>query len=303
MATRANEILPFPGNGKQNRVSPAARHPDTITLALALQTTLDIEAQLKILFNEIANYVSISGASFSHKELKLGHRIGDVARHSCSYNLELMNREIGTLEFSRSNRFEEDQLEIIEYLLSAALYPLNNAIEYFKALKLAQRDPLTGISNRLALDETLEREINRSQRYDLPLSMMVIDLDHFKKINDSYGHSTGDLVLKEAVNCIERALRVSDQVFRFGGEEFVVLLTDTDIESSHVVAERIRTCIKSSPIINNEMEIYFSASIGIAELGDSDTEQSLFDHADSALYQAKSEGRDRVAFWKDSFEK
>jgi len=299
MATRAKQVVNFPATPQQ-RVVEVKRHPDTISLALALQTTLDIEELLNILYTEIASYVAIEGASYVHNELKINHRIEDVARHSCSYNLDLKGSNLGTLEFSRSNRFEPEQLEIIEYLLSAALYPLKNAIDHQKALNLAYRDPLTGIANRMSMNETLQREVNRAHRYNIPLSMLVIDLDHFKLVNDNYGHSTGDLVLKETVNCIESALRLSDQAFRFGGEEFIVLLTDSSIDAAQTVAERVRCCIESSSVITAETEIRFTASIGIAELGQEDSEMSLFDYADKALYLAKSEGRNRVATWKRS---
>lgn len=299
MATKAKQILQFPTN-QQNRAVETKRHPDTISLALELQTTLSIESQLKILFNEIANYIPLDGASYVNKELKMNHRIADIARHSCSYNLTLLDNDLGTLEFSRSDRFEEDHLEIIEYLLSAALYPLKNAVDYQKALKLAHRDPLTGISNRLSMTETLQREVNRAQRYDLPLTMLMIDLDHFKSVNDNYGHSTGDAVLKEAVNCIQQGLRISDQPFRFGGEEFVVLLADTNADDARVVAERIRGCIEANTVINNEFVVRFTASIGLAELKPQDNEQTLFDHADKALYTAKNEGRNRVVSWNES---
>lgn len=299
MAPRAKQVVAFPTTQLNRRVE-AKRHPDTISLALALQTTLDVEALLQILFNEISSYIGIDGASYIHKELKLSHRIKDVARHSCSYNLDLMGTNLGTLEFSRSIRFTDDQLEVIEYLLSAALYPLNNAIEYKRALNLAHRDPLTGIGNRMSMSESLKREINRAQRYELPLSMLMIDLDHFKSINDNYGHSTGDIVLKEAVHCIEQSLRLSDLPFRFGGEEFVVLLTDTNLEAAQIVAERIRGCIESNTVTNNEFSIHFTTSVGIAELGNEDSEQTLFDHADNALYLAKSEGRNRVECWQES---
>ena len=299
MATRAKQVVNFPATPQQ-RVVEVKRHPDTISLALALQTTLDIEELLNILYTEIASYVAIEGASYVHNELKINHRIEDVARHSCSYNLDLKGSNLGTLEFSRSNRFEPEQLEIIEYLLSAALYPLKNAIDHQKALNLAYRDPLTGIANRMSMNETLQREVNRAHRYNIPLSMLMIDLDHFKMVNDNYGHSTGDLVLKETVNCIESALRLSDQAFRFGGEEFIVLLTDSSIDAAQTVAERVRCCIESSSVITAETEIRFTASIGIAELGQEDSEMSLFDYADKALYLAKSEGRNRVATWKRS---
>ena len=298
MAPRAKQVVPFPTT-QINRSIEAKRHPDSVSLALTLQTTLNIKAQLQILFNEISGSVAIEGASYAHKELEMNYRVGETSRHSCSYSLDLMGDNLGTLVFNHSSRFTKEQLETIEYLLSAALYPLNNAIKYKRALNLARRDPLTGIANRISMTETLEREVNRAQRYESPLSILMIDLDHFKAVNDNYGHSTGDVVLKEAVRCIKQGLRLSDQPFRFGGEEFVVLLTNTNLEASQIVAERIRNCMESSAVINNEFTIRFTTSIGIAELESQDSEQSLFDHADKALYQAKSEGRNRVVCWKD----
>ncbi|MDH3354869.1 MAG: GGDEF domain-containing protein [Chromatiales bacterium] len=300
MENRAIQVVPFPSK-QQERTSTAKRHPDTISLALELQTTLDLEAQLNILFTEIAHYIQLDGASYVHNELQVNLRIKDVARHSCSYNLELLGSELGTLEFSRGIRFSEADLEIIEYLLSAALYPLNNAINYHKALKLAQRDPLTGIANRLSMDETIQREINRAQRYKLPLSMLMIDLDHFKAVNDNYGHSTGDKVIQEAALKIQEALRLSDHAFRFGGEEFAVLLTDTNLEDAQIVAERIRENIANTNVSNNEFNIKFTVSIGVTELKEGDSQQNFFNHADDALYLAKSEGRNCISAWKESY--
>ncbi len=299
MATRAKQVVHFPGRRQQRRTVESRNHPDTFSLTLALQTTLDVEAQLKILYREISSHLSIEGASYIHQDLKISYRFDDVARHSCSYNMDLMGKNLGTLEFTRSSRFSEEELDLIEHLLSVTLYPLNNAIDYQKAIQLAHRDPLTGIANRLSLNEALIREINRTQRYNLSLTILMIDLDHFKAINDSYGHSSGDLVLQESATRIENSLRLSDQAFRIGGEEFVVLLPDTDLESAKVVAERIRKSIASKPVTNNEFEINFTTSIGIAELGEHDNEKSLFDHADKALYLAKNGGRNRFASWNE----
>lgn len=158
------------------------------------------------------------------------------------------------------------------------------------------KDPLTGLYNRRYLNEMLEREIRRAIRADHPLGLLMLDLDHFKKFNDTFGHEAGDAVLREAATFLIKSIRAEDVVCRFGGEEFVVILPTADLKAAHMRAERIRSKVRELKVTHQGQPLgTISVSIGVAVLplhGSASAE--LLEAADAALYRAKKEGRDRV---------
>ena len=154
----------------------------------------------------------------------------------------------------------------------------------------ATTDPLTGIANRRLLEDELERMIAQAHRYELPLSIVLMDLDHFKAVNDEHGHDTGDRVLVETVERVKASVRDADLLARWGGEEFLLLAPHTDHEAACALAERCRAAIGRSPMEVGEV----TASFGVATLDAADDARALFRRADLALYTAKQEGRDRV---------
>lgn len=159
----------------------------------------------------------------------------------------------------------------------------------------ANRDPLTGALNRRSFTLFTEKAMAQSRRYDKPLSVLVMDLDDFKKINDSLGHDIGDMLLCRFVKVAERVLRSDDIFCRFGGEEFVALLPNTTAEQALVAGERLRTTFvagSTAKEISNDIPPV-TVSIGIADLGKDEDFESLFRRADVALYQAKDKGRNR----------
>ncbi|CAA0100154.1 diguanylate cyclase [Zhongshania aliphaticivorans] len=163
--------------------------------------------------------------------------------------------------------------------------------------QLASRDALTQCWNRRMIDELFANSIAESTRKRSKFSLMVLDIDHFKRVNDTFGHSAGDAALKHVVNILNTNLREYDQVGRYGGEEFVILLPATDRNEAWGVAERIRSAIQFQPtILNDDLKIDVTASIGIAEFDRSrDANQSaFFERADKALYTAKQTGRNRI---------
>lgn len=159
------------------------------------------------------------------------------------------------------------------------------------------RDPLTGIYNRRYLEEMLERETRRAVRAEHGLGVLMLDLDRFKKFNDTYGHDAGDLVLREAASLLLRSVRAEDIVCRFGGEEFVVILPVADLKVTEARAERIRSRLRELSVMHQGQSLgMITVSIGVAELPQhGTTAQELLESADAALYRAKREGRDRVA--------
>lgn len=161
-------------------------------------------------------------------------------------------------------------------------------------------DPLTKVYNRRYLDRRLEEEVARSKRYSLGLSVLMIDIDHFKRVNDTYGHQGGDTALSTMGHLLKTALRDLDVVARYGGEEFMVLCVNTGIDGAALVAERLRHLVESHPVeiadaSGGSQTIQINISIGVAGLSASiDSKAALIQAADKALYRAKQEGRNRV---------
>jgi diguanylate cyclase (GGDEF)-like protein len=162
--------------------------------------------------------------------------------------------------------------------------------------KLSKLDPLTGALNRREFVATFERELARSNRYGQPLSVVIVDIDHFKSINDRHGHLAGDAVLTAASAMLQQELRTEDSLARYGGEEFVVLLPSTEGDGARAVAERCRTRLASTPIIADGASVSLTASFGVASraAGDPARAETLLRVADDALYRAKKGGRNRV---------
>ncbi len=152
-------------------------------------------------------------------------------------------------------------------------------------------DVLTGISNRLSYDEQIIKEIARSKRYKKPLSLAVIDIDYFKKINDRFGHKAGDKVLKAVATVCKENIRDSDFLARYGGEEFVLLLPETDVEEAGIAVENLRRVVESCNFYHQNQTVLVTVSIGFTELQPGDDNDGFFNRADKALYAAKSGGR------------
>jgi diguanylate cyclase (GGDEF)-like protein len=205
------------------------------------------------------------------------------------------------MKTSQGREFMAEMAAIsVDYGGSRAILVALNDISQRKELEAelfrqASTDSLTGVSNRRYFLAQAEQELRRSRRFARPLSVMMIDLDHFKKINDTHGHAVGDAVLQGVVRRALESLRQSDQLGRLGGEEFAVVLPETDLAAATEVAERLRKHIAERPLIAERQPIHSSVSVGVAQLGAEDSSiDALFSRADAALYRAKNGGRDRV---------
>jgi len=167
------------------------------------------------------------------------------------------------------------------------------------ALKhIASTDPLTQVFNRRKLQEQAELEIARARRHDEPLSVLLLDADHFKSINDEYGHSVGDLVLIHLCRLSESVMRENDLIARYGGEEFVILLPHTGLQGANELAARIQSHLKDYPFRSEEEIIPLTVSIGIACLETETSFADLIGDADKALYDAKESGRNCIKSFK-----
>jgi diguanylate cyclase (GGDEF)-like protein len=164
-----------------------------------------------------------------------------------------------------------------------------------KLVEMNMKDGLTGIFNRRYLDKRLEEEYQRARRYGRILSLIVLDIDYFKKVNDNYGHQCGDLILKNVADKIASSIRKTDCLGRYGGEEFCCILPETGLEVAQQVAERFRIMIQDMESILNDHTVKITISLGIAQLAEGmASEKELFSRADEALYEAKRTGRNRV---------
>ncbi len=169
---------------------------------------------------------------------------------------------------------------------------ITELIKYEEKLKeLAEKDPLTNIYNRRAFDKFLERELERMRRYRRPFSLVMFDLDHFKEINDTYGHQVGDEVLKGVADLIGRNLRKTDVFARWGGEEFMILLPETPIKNAEKFAEKIHNLMKT---VEFEKVGKVTASFGVTEAKENDTVDEIIKRVDRAVYEAKKLGRNRI---------
>ncbi len=162
--------------------------------------------------------------------------------------------------------------------------------------ELSLRDPLTGLFNRRGLSERLVEELSRARRYGAPLSLMMVDIDHFKHVNDTHGHAIGDLVIGHVARLLTKDRRVSDIVARYGGEELVLLLPHTPLDGALSLAERLRFQIENTPCRTSGSQYHVTVSIGVALFEHGMREPAdLLGAADHALYRSKREGRNRVS--------
>ena len=166
--------------------------------------------------------------------------------------------------------------------------------------RLSRTDGLTGLLNRGSWENLVDAEFERYRRYGQPVSLVMFDIDHFKKVNDTYGHMIGDEVIKHTAAVTRRYFRQSDSIGRYGGEEFGVILPETDAESARVICERVREHIARNPVQTDAGAISYTISMGIAEPGDTPESHSRWmQQADLALYASKNAGRNRVTVFGD----
>jgi len=219
------------------------------------------------------------------------------------------NKLIGSLNLGSSNKerfLSHTATDFLQRLSAIVAISLENTVNQERLKSVGLTDTLTGINNRRFFDQRIEEEIARSKRTSLPLTCLLLDIDYFKRINDTYGHQTGDCVLADVAKIIQSQLRTTDVLARYGGEEFSVLLTNTEKKDALDIAERIRECIESYKYrLNDQDQLGVTISIGLAildrriERDDSKlNSQLLIKNADQALYQAKESGRNQAKFFE-----
>jgi len=244
----------------------------------------------------------------SYKQSNCSQFFPELERKPASVAILPLTRRgkyLGSFNFGSytSNRFIDDMAtDFIEHMVSVVSVCLENNLNFEMMRRTSLVDTLTGVNNRRFLEQRIGEELDRSQRDKEPLACLFLDIDHFKQVNDNYGHQAGDYILTQVARVIKKMLRNNDVLARYGGEEFVALLSNIDQNRALDIAERIRESIKQLTLTFDEQAINVTISIGLSiylpsyspKLGAIELSEQLIHSADSALYQAKNSGRDRV---------
>ena len=218
-----------------------------------------------------------------------------IAMAEGSVFFEWIYKKTDGLEFPAEVRFGDVEVDG-QTMLQALVRDISERKCMEEKLRmLALTDPLTGVDNRRSFLEKGKRELVRSHRYQHSLAFLMLDVDHFKSINDTYGHQAGDLVLKALATHCQKMLRHNDLLGRLGGEEFALLLPETNLSKAREVGERIRQALENLVVDYEDQAIRFTVSLGLSVAqNDSDTLMNVMSRADAALYRAKAEGRNRL---------
>ncbi|WP_404355502.1 GGDEF domain-containing protein [Methylotuvimicrobium sp. KM1] len=221
-----------------------------------------------------------------------------VSNHPLLGDVRARQRELLSQIHSALSAAAEGKLDcsLFRSLLNA-MQRFDSAINRFDmgiTSSLTDVDELTGLLNRTGMVRDLKRELAQTKRSGKPLSLAMMDADHFKTVNDNHGHSFGDIVLAELADRFEASLRPRDRIYRYGGEEFLIALPDTGLHQAEKVMDRLRIRISEQPIREDKISVTQTVSIGLTEVNSDEDIETAIERADEALYQAKQSGRDRV---------
>ncbi|PAV26294.1 diguanylate cyclase (GGDEF)-like protein [Tamilnaduibacter salinus] len=266
-------------------------------LGRRINTTLDLRVQIELFANELRRAVAFDALSYHHQIAgrSIDWTTGSGGHHRCDYTLNLEGERFGRLSLHRNARFEESELSVVESMLSLLIHPVRNACRYEMAQQAALTDSVTGIANKRAFDKALEREASMNSRHGDRCALILCDLDHFKRVNDTHGHGVGDDVLVAVAKAMDEATRDTDTVYRIGGEEFAILLPRVESIDTIRVADRIRETIAAIRIRTDSATVSVTASAGLGLCTPNEAPGDWFQRTDDALYKAKTEGRNRTS--------
>lgn len=274
---------------------PRREHYD-LQLGQILHGTLELEALITLFGSELGREIPHDGLRYRYPERSLEFGSGRMIANTSNYRLQMEGEFLGELQLSRRRRFSDAELALLEARLVSLLSPLRNALKYQAAIAASSLDFLTGAYNRRALDAVLPREVDLGRRNGFPLALIMLDIDHFKAVNTLHGHVAGDQVLEGIVRGIRSSVRGSDLLFRYGGEEFAVVLSNTGSAGALNVAEKIR--VQTAELVHRTAggEVAVTLSLGVTTLLSTDDPGAMIARADLALREAKRRGRNRVAY-------
>ena len=268
---------------------------DQLKLHQRLLGTLEIGTLINRFFGWLSEQQQVTGIEYIHPVENITLAAGNAKKHKAKYMLRLEQQYFGEINITSHKRFSEQDLLTHEQSLGIVIHYLKNAIDHQSLEKIAFHDVLTGVMNRTALEELLPKEAERAQRYSFDLSVMMIDIDHFKIINDSIGHMGGDEILRNVATAIKSQLRKSDMPFRYGGDEFLLILPNTDLVGAHKAAKRIMESLNKEVAEIPNCPVSPKLSIGIAAYQQGESHEDLIRRVDNALYDSKKNGRNCIS--------
>lgn len=264
-------------------------------LMQSVKRSSKINSQMEKLNNQIQQKMSL-----------ISQEVDEASNITILKQLIAEKMESLTLDLAQKEKLEQQEREELVKTLKEMgdrVNTLEKETEHYQERLAEQRfkslqDSLTQLPNRAAFDERFALEYNTFQRDNHDLCIVVADIDHFKKINDNYGHSAGDKTLQVVAKALKKTIRVTDFIARFGGEEFVLIMPHSKLEQITVPLEKLRKTIKSIPFKFKQKSVSITISFGATQLKPGDSMQEVFDRADAALYEAKNTGRDRLVIKK-----
>ena len=259
-----------------------------------LQSTLDINILIELFDNELKKMVSHDYLNYKNSIENININLGEIIKEKLIFNLKINNNSLGKFVIARNTKFNKWEINEIKNLMSVLVQPINNALHYKQAITNASIDPVTKLNNRTLFNKIINQEIDFAQRYEQKLLLMMLDLDNFKKINDNFGHNIGDVLLNLLGQELTKFMRRSDLVFRYGGDEFCIILRNSILDGAKKLANRVRNNIDENEFNCNDVKIKISVSIGLAKLHDDDDSITFIERADKLLYKAKNAGRNNV---------
>ncbi|GAB0109767.1 GGDEF domain-containing protein [Pseudoalteromonas distincta] len=277
------DFLPF--SAERTRVNEITETHDLVN---KLQTSLVIEDVLAIYAKFVKQILNFSGLQFQSTLGTTQTSDSDTNTIPYIFDLSIDKEHLGQLIYFSQYQLNTAIEKKLRSLHSALVYPLRNAMMYSRVLKLATKDALTGLNNRSQFNDFLSQKLENCRRYQRPFSLMLLDLDNFKQVNDNYGHKVGDDMLREFAKVLDNSIRGTDSVFRFGGDEFALLIEDPEFTTNKVIAERIMCLVRKSPLMS---KYKVTTSIGYTLASSQDCDNEIFARADKGLYKAKASGR------------
>lgn len=273
--------LPFQNYGEASKLTP----PQRLAVLEALQEDMSIFAMLTNFAAIVEKLIPISGLSFN----ALGHnhhvKLNPCQEYMQSFPVIADHNLLGKLTFASTNKLSSAQNKILRELSKLLSRPLNLALSFYKLEQQVKQDHLTNIGNRACFDESMQRAIEQNSRTHSGLVLMLMDLNKFKAVNDTYGHKAGDEVLIAFAKILTRVIRTSDLAFRFGGDEFALQLQPADSQAAKAVSERIKQQIEQDPTMQ---KYQVGTAIGYANWQPGMSCEALFEEADERLYQNKN---------------
>ena len=288
--TRELALDVAPSYAALNRCQQTDSLPDCSeqTLTSQLQTSLDIQQQLDIFSMYVGRLLSITGIRLNTAFGEHSAAGSSNSSHAYKSLLVLNQQCLAEVHYHSDQPFSPSQQRDLVLLESEWLFALRNALVVARLQQMALKDPLTALGNRRFFDDSFAKAIQLSRRRQQTCALLLLDLDNFKQLNDNFGHAMGDELLIVVADCMREALRQTDSLFRFGGDEFAVILADEDADSADLVARRLLKAINQH---HKCVQYGITASAGLAYLQPLQAAQQFFAAADRALYEAKASGK------------